>query len=134
MKVLSPPAHGVLDYLLVAVLGMAPTAAGFVGAYATACYLLAAAYLLVVLFTDFPMGAVRMLPYRAHGWMELISGAVFVASPFLFGFSTKNSTARTFFIAYGAVMLLMWVLTDWSGKAHSEMDSGTDQNLEGKPL
>ena len=135
MKVLSPPAHGVLDFFLAFVLGMAPIALGFTGVYAVVCYGLAAAYLLVVLVTDFPMGVVRLLPYRVHGGMEVVSALLFMGSPFLFGFSASNPTARTFFIVFGGLLLLLWLLTDWSGKVHSEMpaDEAT-RNLEGNQV
>lgn len=131
MKVLSPPAQGALNYLLIAWLVMGPTALSFSGTYALACYLLAGLYLLVVLSTDFNMGVVRVLPYRMLGGLELGSALVFLASPFLFGFATANPTARTFFMSFGAALLVLWALTDWSGKANSEMSDDKPDNLEG---
>ncbi|WP_375419554.1 hypothetical protein [uncultured Hymenobacter sp.] len=131
MKVLSPSAQGTLDYLLIAVLAMAPTALSFTGVYGVVCYLLAAVYLLVVLATDFDMGAVRLLPYRALGGLEVISGLAFGSSPFLFGFARANPSARAFFIGFGGALLVLWALTDWTGKAHSEMSDHPEDNLEG---
>ena len=133
MKILSPPAQGALDYLLITWLAMGPVALGFTGAYALACYLLAGLYLLMVLVTDFTMGAVRLLPYRVLGGLELGSALVFLASPFLFGFATANPTARTFFMSFGGALLVLWALTDWSGKVHSELPDEQD-NLEGNKV
>lgn len=132
MKILSPPAQGALSFVLITFLAMGPTALGFTGPYAVACYLLAAAYLLLALCTDFAMGIVRLLPYRVYGRLELVSGLAFLGSPYLFGFATANSAARGFFMGFGAALLLLWALTDWSGKVHSEM-SEPDDNLEGRP-
>ncbi len=131
MKVLSPPAQGALDYLMIIGLVMTPSTLGFSGVYGFVCYLLAGLYLLVVLTTDFTMGAVRLLAYRTLGGLELVSALVFIGSPFLFGFAHANPTARTFFISYGAALLVLWVLTDWSGKVRSEMTDDLQDNLEG---
>jgi len=133
MKFLSPSAQGALDYLLIIWLAMGPAALGFAGPYAVACYLLAGAYLLVVLLTDFTMGVVRVLSYRALGRLELISALVFLVSPFLVGFATANPTARTFFMSFGAALLVLWALTDWSGRVKSDMPNDK-VNLEGNQV
>ncbi|AMR27630.1 hypothetical protein A0257_11340 [Hymenobacter psoromatis] len=132
MKVLSPPAQGALAFLLIAFLAMAPTALNLSGPYALACYLLAGAYLVLTLLTDFPMGVVRLLSYRTYGRLEIINSLAFMGAPFLFGFAASNPTARTFFMGFGAALLVLWVLTDWSGKVHSEMADRPGKNLEGR--
>lgn len=134
MKVISPPAHGAFDYLFVVFLFVVPTAESLTGAYAGACYGLAAAYLLVVLVTDFPLGMGEIISYRTHGWLELGSGVGFIASPWLFGFSTANPTARWVFLTFGGALLLLWLLTDWSGRVPSEMTDDPGHNLRGEPL
>ena len=131
MKVLSPPAQGTLDYLLIIWLAMGPTALGFTGVNSFMCYLLAGLYLLVVLATDFTMGVARLLSYRTLGGLELVSALVFIGSPFLFGFAHANPPARTFFMSFGAALLVLWALTDWSGKVNSEMMDNSGDNLEG---
>lgn len=120
MKVPSPAAQGIPDYLLITVMALAPITANFTGPYALACYLVAAAYLAAVLLTDFPMGVVRLFSYRTLGGLEVISGAALMLSPFIAGFATANPGARTFFLVFGGGVLLLWLLTDWSGKVHSE--------------
>ena len=134
MKVLSPPAQGVFDYLLIAGLAMGPTALSFTGGYGFVCYLLAALYLLVGLATDFSLGAVRRLPYRALGGLELVSALVFIGSPFLFGFAHANPAARTFFMGFGAALLGLWALTDWSGQVRSGMADDQQDNLAGNKV
>jgi len=133
MKVFSPTGHGVSDCVLIIFLIMAPTATGFTGAYALACYLVAAAYVLVMLLTNFPLGIGRM-PYRLHGRLELISGVVLLLSPFIWGFATANPTARNFFLVFGGALLLLWVLTDWSGQTRAELTDDTTHNLVGRKL
>ena len=135
MNWLSPTAHGALDYALITFLALAPTAESATGAYALVCYGLAPVYLLVVLTTTDSMGVLAIIPYRVHGWLELVSGLVFVASPFLFSFYAANPMASLFFMLFGGGLLLLWGVTDWSGKAHAELgDDAVTHNLRGEPL
>ncbi|WP_310397996.1 SPW repeat protein [Hymenobacter sp.] len=113
MKAISPTVHGLLDYATCAFFALAPWLFGFAGAYATVCYVLAGGYLVVSLLTNMPLALVRVLPFPLHGKLELVSGLVFLASPWLFGFANDNETARNLFVAAGAVFLVVYALTDW---------------------
>ncbi|GAB2949614.1 hypothetical protein GCM10027048_13380 [Hymenobacter coalescens] len=115
MRVLSPSAHGVLDYLTVAFFALAPTLFDLQAPYATAFYVLAAGYLLIALLTDYPLGAMRMIPFPLHGGFELVSGLVFMVLPFVFGFSDDQPVARNLFIGSSIFFLLSWLMTDWKG-------------------
>jgi len=121
MKVLSPSAHGVLDYLTVVFFALAPFLFDLHGTYATVCYVLAGGYLLITLLTDFPMGFMRVIPFRVHGGLELVSGPIFMLSPWIFGFADDNLTARNLFMASGIVFLVVWFLTDWKAQTRSMM-------------
>ncbi|MGI4739350.1 MAG: SPW repeat domain-containing protein [Janthinobacterium lividum] len=113
MKFISPTLHGVLDYLTCGLFLLAPSLFGFTGMYATVCYLLAGGYLLISLLTNMPLGALKVLPFWLHGRLELVSGLVFIASPWLFGFADNNGTARNFFMTMGVVFLLVFLCTQW---------------------
>ena len=113
MKIISPTLHGVLDYLTCGLFLTAPTIFDFTGTYATVCYILAAGYLLISLITNMPLGAFKVLPFWLHGRLELVSGAVFIASPWLFDFANENGTARNFFVAMGVVFLVVFLCTRW---------------------
>jgi hypothetical protein len=113
MKFISPTLHGVLDYLTCGLFLLAPTIFGFTGTYATVCYILGAGYLVVSLITNMPLGAFRLLPFWLHGRLELVSGPVFIISPWLFGFANENPVARNFFVTMGIVFLLVFLCTQW---------------------
>ena len=113
MKIISPTLHGVLDYLTCALFLVAPSLFGFTGTYATVCYLLAGGYLVISLLTNMPLGALQLLPFWLHGRLELVSGFVFIASPWLFGFANANGVARNFFVAMGVVFLVVFLCTQW---------------------
>jgi hypothetical protein len=115
-----------MDYATVALFALAPTLFDFTGPYATVCYVLAAGYLVVTLLTAFPMGVIKMIPFPVHGGLELVSGPMFIAAPYLFGFAQDNPVARNFFMAMGVVFLIVWFLTDWHAQTRSSLM--TDHN------
>jgi len=112
MKPISPTVHGILDYMTCAFFALAPSLFGLSGAYATVCYVLAGGYLVISLLTAMPLGAIKAIPFWLHGRLELVSGLVFIASPWLFGFA-ENTTARNLFVGSGIVFLLVYSLTQW---------------------
>ena len=89
MRFLPTRVHGYLDYLMGVVLLMGPWIFGFSrdGAETWVPVLLGAALLLYSLFTDYETGLMKNIPMTAHLWLDVISGAVLVLSPWLFGFS-----------------------------------------------
>ncbi len=119
MKPISPTIHGVLDYMTCAFFALAPTLFNLQGTYATVCYVLAGGYLVISLLTNMPLGLARVIPFPVHGKLELVSGLVFIASPWLFGFANENETARNLFVAAGVVFLIVYFLTDWYAQTRS---------------
>jgi hypothetical protein len=117
--------HGVLDYSTCAFFALAPTLFNLDGAYATVCYVLAGGYLVISLLTNMPLGVARVIPFPVHGKLELVSGLVFIASPWLFGFANENETARNLFVGAGLVFLVVYFLTDWAGQTRSANNGHT---------
>ena len=113
MKILSPSAHGYLDYLLVALLIAAPALFGFVGLPETLAYTIAGLHLFTSLCTAYPLGAVKSIPFRAHGTIELGLGLLLLASPWLFGFS-QASGARSFYLFAGVAVLTIRAATHYA--------------------
>ena len=110
MKILSPKIHGVLDYAVVLAFLAAPTLFGMTGVAALLSYALAAVHLGLTLLTDFPMGALRVIPLTFHGWIELAVGPALLAAPWILGFSGH---ARIFYVAAGAAIFVTWCATDY---------------------
>lgn len=110
MKIISPTQHGYLDYVTVVLFLIAPSLLGLTDMAGTIAYLLAAIHLAMTLVTDFPLGVVKKLPFPIHGWVERVVGPALVLLPFAFGF---NSTAQSFFIVIGVVIILVGLFTDY---------------------
>lgn len=111
-KILSPRAHGALDYVSVAVFALAPVALGLEGLPATLAYLLAGVHLLLTLATDFPRGVVSVVPFPVHGLIEAVVGAVLVGLAFVL----FDGLAFWLYFGMGAALLSTWAVTDYAGR------------------
>lgn len=112
MKPISPTLHGILDYLTCGFFLIVPSMFDLTGTPAYICYTLAAGYLVISLLTNMPLGLLKWIPFWLHGRFEMISGLVFLASPWIFNFS-QNGTLRNLFMGAGVVFLLVFMLTQW---------------------
>lgn len=112
MKIISPRIHGILDYLTVLTLLLAPTIYVFTRTPWTVAYVLAASYLVISLLTDYPLAWKRVIPFSIHGLIELVSVPVLFGLPWLLGFN-EDYAARNFFIALAVITLFVWLLTDF---------------------
>ena len=81
--------HGFLDYLMGALLIVAPWLFGFAagGAETWVPVVLGVGALLYSLLTDYELGAAKVLSMSAHLWLDVLSGSLLAVSPWLFGFS-----------------------------------------------
>lgn len=122
MKPISIQLHGAIDYAAVLIFAAAPTALGLHDGPAVLSYVLAAVHLLMTLLTDFPAGAVRIVPLWVHNWVERIVGPVLVVLAFV-PIIGNTQAAQAFFIAMGLVILAVERLTSYS----------TPPRLAGKP-
>lgn len=113
MKVLSPRAHAPIDYLLVALFGLAPTLFGFAGIAALLSYVIAVGVLMMSMLTRYPLGVFKVIPFPVHGYVELAAVPLLMAAPFLFGFDERE-IARNFFVLTGAAYAVVWLVTDYA--------------------
>lgn len=114
MRILSARVHGVIDLVTVLVLVLGPLVVGLGGAPAAIAYSLAAIHLLMTLLTRFPMGVWKRIPFYVHGIVELVVGIALLLLPTFAGYG-PGSPAKRFYIAMGAVILVVWALTAYRG-------------------
>ena len=89
MRVISTKAHGVLDYMMGLLLIAAPWLFGFAngGAEQWVPVVLGAGAILYSLLTNYEMGAVKTISMSTHLTVDLMSGILLAASPWIFGFA-----------------------------------------------
>lgn len=112
LKVLSPRIHGYLDYVVVALFALAPTVFGFGGTPAIVAYALAGIHLTLTVLTAFPLGLVKLIPFKVHGVLEVGAFLGILVAPWLFGFADQ-AAARNFFLGAGALIGVVVALTNY---------------------
>ena len=112
-KPIAPRLHGLLDYAVVAVFALAPSLFGLDGFAVTLAYLLAVVHLAMTLLTAFPLGVVKVVPFRLHGLVELVVGPLLIVLALLL----FDEGARVFYLAAGGAILVVWALTDYGTAA-----------------
>lgn len=110
MRIITAGPHRILDFVTVIAFLLAPVIFGLTGAAATLAYALAAVHLALTLLTRFVPDGRGIVPFRAHGVIELLVGILLVLFPFLLGW---QGTARTFYVLAGIVILVVWALTTY---------------------
>ena len=114
MKVISDTAHGILDYLTVAIFALAPSILGLTGFAALVSYALAAIHLIMTLLTNMPLGVVKIIPMRLHALVEMLVGPVLVVAALV---PTLLGDKREFFLVMGLVILAVWLLSSYGRPA-----------------
>jgi hypothetical protein len=91
MKFIPTKVHGVLDYLSGVLFIASPWLFGFAdsGAAQWVPVVLGVMALIYSVFTDYEAGLIKQLPMPVHLTMDVLSGVVLAASPWLFGFADK---------------------------------------------
>jgi VIT1/CCC1 family predicted Fe2+/Mn2+ transporter len=108
---IAPFVHGVLDYLLAALLIAAPFLLSFDDDAAIAVSIVAGIAVLVLgAFTSWTTGIVKSVPPVAHAMLDYALAAVLIAAPFIFGF-TDDSGATAFFVVVGVAGILLAIAT-----------------------
>ena len=118
MRVLNAFSHGIIDYVLVAALLLAPTLFQLETVPAAIAYTLAAVHLAVSLCTRYPLGVVKRIPAGVHGLLELAMSLLLVAMPWIAGFD-KDAVPRSVFIGVGVLLFAIWAITDYGTHARA---------------
>jgi hypothetical protein len=103
--------HGILDYLLGALLIGSPWLLGFAAGGAETWVPVGAGVAVIAysLLTDYEMGVVRRLNMPMHLFLDALLGVLLAASPWLLGFDTHVWIPH---VVLGAVEVLTAAVTD----------------------
>jgi hypothetical protein len=115
-KPITPFAHGVIDYATTATLVAAPRLMKMPERAVRSADALAIAYTTLSAMTDYPLSAKKVVPFKAHGAVELVIGAALPMVPWMLGFS-EHRRARDMFIGLAGFSMVVAMLTDWDKKS-----------------
>lgn len=104
--------HAFIDYSYVPLVLAAPTLAAFEEEKAAAVLVrtMAVAVLGYSMITDMKGSAAKWIPYKTHAALDVGSGVLALAAPWLLGFS-KNKKARNTLLAMGMAGLAVGALS-----------------------
>ncbi len=111
MKVLSPQIHGYLDYVTVVTFLAAPTLLGLEGVPMILAYALAVIHFTMTILTNFPLGAIKLIPFTIHGKVEFVVGLAIPVTPFLLGF---EGITFGFYLGVGIVIFIVGIITEYA--------------------
>src|SRR5215218_1862870 len=127
-----PLVHGLLDYVIAAVLIAAPFLLGFDDDAATALSIAAGvAVLMLGAFTAWRTGIVKSIPPVAHAMLDYGLAVLLIALPFLAGFS-DDGEAAAFFVVMGVVGLVLTIATRFTPEVASG-DAGRSARTPRRP-
>lgn len=122
MNKLPPFAHGMLDYILVFYFLAAPSLFTLTPTVGTISYLLAVIHLMLTIFTNYPMGIKKSIPFRVHGLVELIVAILLMLMPVLMGESVTFYDSL-FFILTGASLVVIWLTSRYKKPTEAAPDT-----------
>lgn len=115
MKLLKPLPHAIIDYAWAGTMMAAPWLFGFrknrratINAVSSG-----AAILGLSLMTKYPLGAVKLIPFKTHGVIEATAGAMTASAPWLMGFA-RNRNATLTHLMSGLGTLAVVAITDYN--------------------
>ncbi|MCI0755828.1 SPW repeat domain-containing protein [Teichococcus vastitatis] len=101
--------HALIDYLFAFILIGAPYALQFAGEAPehTVFWIVGFGSIAYSLLTDYRLGLLKWIPFRAHLAMDFVAGLFLVASPWLLGFSDRIWLPHVIFglLEIGVVLL-----------------------------
>ena len=111
MRIFSTRVHGMLDYLMGALLIGSPWLLGFArgGAETWTPVVLGAGMVVYSLMTDYELGVVKRIQMPVHLWMDAIAGILLAISPWVLAFDEHVWVPH---LAFGAAELLVAFVSD----------------------
>jgi hypothetical protein len=126
--------HGLTDYQVgTALLTVGPKALGVEGTESARQVRIAgAAHLGYSTLTDYPLGIVKLIPYKAHLAIDLVGAIAIAATPFVTGQWKKGLKQWVPHVGLAAFELMSLAMSDPSGKGdfHGDVDAVREANQE----
>src|SRR3954471_17531588 len=105
--------HAVADYAVGATLIVVAIAVGgSSGAVATGI-IVGATVLVVSMFTKYPLGVVKVLPFTLHSAGDYLAAALLVAGPWVLNFADGDTGLAAFYVAAGIAVLAVSLITNY---------------------
>lgn len=105
--------HAVADYAVGITLIVVAALAGGSAKAVGAGVVIGAVVLAVSMLTRYPLGVVKVLPFPVHSAGDYLAAALLVAAPFVLNFNGSDGGLTAFYIAAGAAVLAVSLITNY---------------------
>lgn len=113
IKLLPAWLHAVADYAVGTLLIVVALAVGgSTGAVATGV-VVGATVLVVSMFTRYPLGVVKVLPFAVHSAGDYLAAALLLVAPWTLNFASGDTGLAVFYLVGGAAVLLVSLVTNY---------------------
>ncbi len=106
--------HGIGDFAAAFVLIIAGIVSDGPDSAKATGIILGAVLLVVSLFTRYPLGLVKVIPFPVHSFGDYAGGAGTILAPFVLGYADDNRGLTTTYILVGVVVIALSLVTDYS--------------------
>jgi hypothetical protein len=119
--------HAIADYAVAATLIITASVVGGSSKAVATGVVVGAVVLVVSMLTAYPLGVAKVLPFTVHSAGDYLAAALLVASPFALNFHTTDSGLTAFYIAAGAAVLAVSLITNYQYSPRRQMATATSQ-------
>ncbi len=113
IKVLPAWLHAIADYAVgIALIAVALVAADS-GKALAAGVVIGSVVLVVSLLTRYPLGLIKVLPFKVHSAGDYLAAALLLVSPFALGFRSSEVGISLFYIGAGIAVLAVSLITNY---------------------
>ena len=113
LSLLPARVHGIGDYGSALALILAGLLVSGTGTARGTGIVLGLVLLVVSVLTDYPLGVRRVIPFKVHSAGDYVGAASLIVAPFLLGFNDTDEGLTAFYIAIGAILVVVSLLTDY---------------------
>lgn len=105
--------HAIADYAVALTLILVALAVGGSGKAVGTGVVVGAVVLAVSMLTRYPLGLVKVLPFKLHSAGDYLAAALLVAAPFALSFDHSDTGLGAFYIVAGAAVLAVSLITNY---------------------
>ena len=113
VKLLPAWFHAVADYAVGLGLIIIAIAVGGSGKAVAAGVVVGATVLVVSMFTRYPLGVAKVLPFTVHSAGDYLAAALLIAAPFAVNFADGDAGLSAFYVAAGLAVLAVSLITNY---------------------
>ena len=105
--------HAIADYAVAGALIIVPIVAGGSDKAVAAGIVVGTVVAVVSMLTRYPLGVLKVLPFTVHSAGDYLAAALLVVAPFALSFNDSATGLTAFYIAAGAAVLAVSLVTNY---------------------